>query len=79
MNTDVPKHMTNVPAALGVEVSLPRAVSPQQRETGQEISEEAEQNQPKLDLRVEVTPNGACRVRSRPSPGLFANNPVELV
>ena len=67
MNTDVPEHMINVPAALGLEVSLPRAVSPQQQETGQEISEEAEQNQHKLDLRIKVIPNGACRVRSRPS------------
>lgn len=67
MNTGVPERMIKVPAALGVEVSLPRAVSPQQRETGQEVSEEAEQNQPKLDLRVQVIPNGACRVRSRPS------------
>ena len=53
-------------AVLGVgvvAVSLPCTVSPREQETEQGISEEAEQTQQNLDLRIELILN-ACHVRS---------------
>ena len=49
---------------VGGAVSLPCTVSPREQETEQGISEEAEQAQQNLNLRIELIPNGACHLRS---------------